>query len=136
MRIRSVLSHSTQALAEGALISLLVVGLLAGSALAAKPVPGGLSGSSFRVDDGVFATTTVAHKGSSSATWVHAKCYQGGTLVFEQWRSYLADGTTTLSLGPTPMWSSGSATCTAEEGYYARLTRWRLSGSTTFNVSG
>src|SRR5439155_15247620 len=36
VRIRSVLSHSAQALAEGALISLLVVGLLAGSAFAAR----------------------------------------------------------------------------------------------------
>jgi len=41
VRIRSVLSHSAQAIAEGALISLLVVGLIAGSAFAAK---GGNSG--------------------------------------------------------------------------------------------
>jgi hypothetical protein len=37
VRIRSVLSHSTQALVEGALVSLLVVGLMAGTAFAAKP---------------------------------------------------------------------------------------------------
>ena len=37
MRIGSVLKHSAQALAEGVLISLLVVGLLAGSAIAGKP---------------------------------------------------------------------------------------------------
>ncbi len=36
MRIRSVISHSAQAVLEGALISLLVVGLIAGSAFAAK----------------------------------------------------------------------------------------------------
>jgi len=36
VRIRSVISHSAQAIAEGALISLLVVGLMAGSAFAAK----------------------------------------------------------------------------------------------------
>src|SRR5439155_17704638 len=36
VRIRSVLSHSAQAVAEGALISLLVVGLMAGTAFAAK----------------------------------------------------------------------------------------------------
>ena len=43
MRIRSVLKHSAQALAEGALISILVVGLIAGTAFAArgggKPAP-------------------------------------------------------------------------------------------------
>ena len=36
MRIRSVFSHSIQAVVEGALISLLVVGLMAGTAFAAK----------------------------------------------------------------------------------------------------
>ena len=41
MRIRSVLSHSAQAVAEGALISLLVVGLMAGTAFAAKGGGGG-----------------------------------------------------------------------------------------------
>ena len=40
VRIRSVLSHSTQAVVEGALISLLVVGLMAGTAFAAKPTAG------------------------------------------------------------------------------------------------
>ena len=37
MRIRSVLSHSAQAALEGALIATLVVGLMAGTAFAAKP---------------------------------------------------------------------------------------------------
>jgi hypothetical protein len=136
MRIRSVLNHSAQAIIEGALIAAIVVGLIAGTALAGKPPSGGSTTSSFRVDDGPFAGVTVAHRGSSGAVWVHAKCFQGGTLVFEQWRKYLAGGTTELSLGPTPMWQSGSANCTAEEGSYSRNNRWRASGSTTFSVSG
>ena len=37
MRIKSVFKHSAQALAEGSLVALLVVGLMAGSVLAAKP---------------------------------------------------------------------------------------------------
>jgi hypothetical protein len=37
MRIKSIFTHSAQAIAEGALISLLVVGLIAGTAFAAKP---------------------------------------------------------------------------------------------------
>jgi hypothetical protein len=41
VRIRSVFSHSLQAVVEGALISLLVVGLMAGSAFAAKGGNGG-----------------------------------------------------------------------------------------------
>ena len=134
MRIRSVANHSIQALVEGALVSLLVVGLMAGTAFAGKPGGGGTT-SAFRVDDGVFAGTTTAHRGASGAVWAHAKCYQGGTIVFEQWRMYV-DGLATLSLGPTPKWSAGSANCTAEEGYYVRTTRWRQSGTSTFNVAG
>ena len=41
MRIRSVFHHTAQALAEGALIALIVVGLVAGSAFAAKGGGGG-----------------------------------------------------------------------------------------------
>jgi hypothetical protein len=44
VRIRSVFSHSAQAIAEGALISLLVVGLMAGTAFAAKGGAGGKPG--------------------------------------------------------------------------------------------
>jgi hypothetical protein len=44
MRIRSVLKHSAQALAEGSLIALLVVGLMAGSVFAAKGGNGGKPG--------------------------------------------------------------------------------------------
>ena len=41
MRIRSVLKHSTMAVLEGALVASLVVGLMAGTALAGKPGGGG-----------------------------------------------------------------------------------------------
>jgi hypothetical protein len=37
VRIRSVFNHTAQVIAEGALLSLLVVGLMAGTAFAAKP---------------------------------------------------------------------------------------------------
>ena len=40
MRIKSIFTHSAQAIAEGALISLLVVGLIAGTAFAGKPAAG------------------------------------------------------------------------------------------------
>ncbi|MBA2381076.1 MAG: hypothetical protein H0V73_03110, partial [Chloroflexi bacterium] len=77
MRIRSVLSHSTQALAEGALISLLVVGLMAGSALAAKPTssgghgkPGGGSGG------GTVTLVLVADAdGNGAANWADTITY-------------------------------------------------------------
>src|SRR4029079_6896166 len=44
MRIRSIFSHSAQAIAEGALVALLVVGLVAGTAFAGKPGSGSPSG--------------------------------------------------------------------------------------------
>jgi hypothetical protein len=44
MRITSIFSHSAQAIAEGALVALLVVGLMAGTAFAGKPSRGGTTG--------------------------------------------------------------------------------------------
>ena len=54
MRIRTISKHTAQALAEGGLIALLVVGAMAGTAFAGKPTAGGTS-SGVRVDDGVYA---------------------------------------------------------------------------------
>lgn len=134
MRISSVFKHSGQAVLEGALVSLLVVGLMAGTAFAAKG--GGASTSAFSVADGIFGQTTTAQRGSSTATWVRARCYQGGSLVYEQYVSYGANQSVTLTLGPTPMWSSGAATCTGEEGWWRNGSRWRVVGSDAFTVSG
>ena len=133
MRIRTISKHTAQALAEGGLIALLVVGAMAGTAFAGKP-GSGTTTSSFRVDDGVHAGTTTAYQGASGAVWVHASCYQNGSLVFEDWRTY-SGGTATIALGPTPNWTSGAADCTAEEGSFARNNRWRVSGATTFHAA-
>lgn len=131
--MKKLFAHTTGAVLEAGLIAVLAIGLVAGSALAGKPAPGG-STSTFRVDDGVFAGQTTAYAGSSTSTTVHARCYQGGALVFEQYATY-SDGKATLTLGPTPRWSGGAATCTAEDGYWFRMTRWRILATTTFNVS-
>ena len=71
--------HIIEATAEGTLIALLVVGLVAGTTLAGRP-GGAASTGGFSVADGSFAQTTTAIRGSSSAHWVRARCYQGGTL--------------------------------------------------------
>ncbi len=133
MRIKSVLTHSLQAIAKGSLIALLVVGLTAGTALAGKP--GGSTTSKVRVDNGVYAGTTTAYAGPASATWVHAKCYQSGTLVFEQYVPFSSGRTAVLQLGPTPMWAGGAATCSAEDGYWFQGTRWRITSTNTFSVA-
>ena len=108
------------------------------SALAIAPAAAGRpsSGAVVRVDDGVFGGTTVAYAGPASATWVRAKCYQGGALVYEQYRQFDATRRATLTLGPTPSWSGGSATCTAEDGYWHRGTTFRVSSASTFAVIG
>src|SRR6476646_4314602 len=58
MRIRSVLTHSAQAVLEGAIIATLVVGLLAGTAFAGKP--GGGGGGSHKPGGGGTTSATVA----------------------------------------------------------------------------
>ncbi len=131
-QLKRLMSHATMALAEAGLVALLVVGLVAGTAFAGK---GGAITSSLRIDDGVFAGTTVAHRGSASATWVQARCRQGGVVVYEQFVKFTTEGIATLTLGPTPMWTSGSAACEGFEGY-VRNGRWRAIGSATFAVSG
>ena len=132
MRIRSVLQHTGQVIAEGALISLLVVGLVAGTAFAGRPTGGTTSGS-LTVADGVYASTTAVSTGSAYA-WAHAKCSQGGTVVYEQWIKTDASGRGEFTLGPTPMWSSGAADCWAESGTWSK-SRWRQAATTTFHVA-
>ena len=126
--LRAALAPLTQALALAAVVGALVVG----TTFAAKPGGGGTT-STFHVDNGKFASTTTAYRGTGS--WVHAKCYQGGTLVYEQWVKYGSAGTGTLTLGPTPMWTSGGASCTGEDGWWQNGTRWRVNATTSFSVS-
>ncbi len=130
--------HALAALAEGTLVALLAVGLVAGTTLAAKggnsAHQGGGGGASLTVDDGYFGSTTTAHASGSNAAWVHAMCYQDGMMVYEQYRSLSSDGTATLTLGPTPSWSSGGASCTAEAGYWFHGSRWRVAATTTFDA--
>jgi hypothetical protein len=138
MRIRSVLSHSAQALAEGALIAMLVVGLMAGTAFAARS--GGhasTSGITITVPDGVFggiATATIT--GAPSTEWFYVKCTQNGGTALLDWERLDAAGLSYSQLGPTGSWASGAASCTGQAGHFDRRSRWQTDASTTFNVSG
>ena len=139
MRIRRITTHSFQALAEASLIAMLVVGLMAGTAFAAR---GGSSSLSLVVldADGVanhgnavtFAITT-----SNSYPVASVTCSQGGAVVYGasgpmyQPNIWDFDGTFTLS---SLAWSTGAADCTAvlkgtSHGKVVTL------GSTTFHVS-
>ena len=129
------MTDRTKRLARAALFATLAVGVIGAPTLAGKPNRDGGT-SSFHVDDGTYAATTTAYRGSSTATWAHAKCSQGGKLVYEQYVRYDTGGTATFTLGPTPSWSGGSATCTGEEGWWQNGTRWRVLGTDAFAVSG
>lgn len=89
------------------------------------------------VPNGVYAGTDVATIDPASGTiWVDARCYQGGSLVYEQWAAADSSLQATLTLGPTPAWTGGAASCTATANALQRSGRFKLLASTTFSVSG
>lgn len=133
---RHALGAAAEALILVAILAALVVAISPAirevpSALAGKPSAG--SGTGLVVPDGVFAGRTTATAGAAYR-WVHARCTQAGTVVYEQWVKADAAGNATLTLGPTPMWTSGAADCWAEDGNWNK-SRWRQTSTTTFFVS-
>lgn len=80
-------------------------------------------------------TAKAASTSDSSDYWVRASCSQNGTLVYKQ-TVRVSGGTATLTLGPTRLWTSGSADCVATLGTFNSRGRWKKSASTSFHVSG
>ena len=133
MRIRSVLTHSGQAVLEGALIATLVAGLMAGTALAGK---GGGGGKPPRntTGSGTIAYVMVTDvNGDKSPNWgdtitfdiqqtattephVDLQCSQGGVVVYGAtsgfYASYPWPWTQDMTLS-SQSWSGGSASCVA-----------------------
>ena len=63
---------------------------------------------------GEHVTFTVS-TGRTDYPWVQNRCWKGDKLVYEQWHGFF-DGYQfgqIFTLGPTPSWSGGDATCTA-----------------------
>lgn len=127
----------------------LSVGIVAGTVDAAKGGGGNpkSSGPVIMVDDGAFASTTEARiltsaepdallitEATNTEFWVRGYCYQGGTMVWTQ-SGISSGGKLTFHLGPTPSWTSGSAECVAEHGFW-RGTKWVPESSTTFTAHG
>jgi hypothetical protein len=137
MRIRSVLIHSLQAIAEGALISLLVVGLIAGTALAAKPTAGtgghgghkggGTASGSISVvmvtdqnNDGLpnygDRITYDVSKVGVAYPFITTTCVQDGVTVMTTFAGYYPEymwqGARVINLW-SDVWTAGPATCTA-----------------------
>lgn len=127
MRIRSVLNHSVQAIAEGSLIALLIVGLLAGTALAAPKgggKPGGSGGGSLAVSMVVDAngngapdhgdTITFTLTTSAARPFVSVNCYQGTSYVYAASVGYFADYPWSKDfILSASSWTGGAADCTA-----------------------
>ena len=152
MRIRSVLTHSSQVVLEGALVALLVVGLVAGTAFAAKGgggghgKPGGGSGATGTIS---LAPLVVDQNGngtpnwsdvvtfnistSLSQPWVHLVCSQSGTMVAQGWAGYFDGALGGRNFGLTsPSWPGGAADCTAR----LETGTGSVVGSTSFHVDG
>ena len=138
----SAVRHTIGAVVEATLIVAIVAALAVGVAIAGGH-PAGASSVlaagkvSISVPDGVFAGTDVATVDPAGGSiWVDARCYQSGKLVYEQWSAVNGSLQATLTLGPTPSWTSGAASCTATANQLQRSGRFKQLASTTFSVSG
>ena len=138
--MRTLTSRLAGAAVEGALISLLILALVAVPALAARGGGNGGGGKPSGGDSGggtinmvpMDSTDGLAHYGqrvtfdmyttATDSPFVHVRCSQSGTLVFEDTQGYFpsALGDQWFVLGPTPLWQGGAADCTGTLEKYAR----------------
>src|SRR5262249_48924003 len=72
----------------------------------------------------------------TSQPWVDVKCFQNGTRVYEQWNGFYASYQfgQTFTVGPTQLWTSGAANCTADLDYFTSNGTARTLASTSFNA--
>ncbi len=145
MRPVSIARHTAGVAVEALLILAVAAALMLAVTFAAHGDPGGATdafarhgGGALAIPDGSFAgTTTATANPGTDGTWVMAECFQNGTVVYRQYvKVDPATHQATLTLGPTPSWSSGAASCRGEEGTWFKGSRWRVVATTTFSVSG
>jgi hypothetical protein len=81
---------------------------------------------------------TFAVSTGSSFPWVDTTCSQNGQVVYEQFAGFYAGytGSDMFTLGPTQLWSGGTATCTAKLVTYDKNGRPSTLASTNFTVAG
>jgi hypothetical protein len=153
MRIGSVLNHTVQAVAEGALIALLVVGLAAGTTFAAKGGGHNSGGSTSGGGSITLAPLVVDNNGdglpnygdvvtfnvsttATSTPYVNLQCFQNGASVYNSWNGYFVGAlNATWNFGlASGAWQGGAATCTAWLDTYAKNGSWTKLASASFNV--
>jgi len=137
-------THSAQALLEGALVALLVVGLVAGTAFAARGGKHANTSSatlSLVVLDGSDSTANHGERVSFTATqtatdrpFVGLRCYQDGTFIMDAYvglfDSYMFDPWITLD---SNYWDPATkASCDARLFYYDKRGRQHVLTTLTF----
>ena len=143
--VASIGRHSLTAIIEAVLVVAIVGALALAMALANHTSPGAESvfaakggrlgtSAAIRVPDGTFGGTTTATV-SNPGLWVYNACSKGGRIVSQQWAMTDSAGKAVLYLGPSALWTSGSATCVAQVGTWTRKGTFSAQGSTSFNVS-
>ena len=98
---------------------------------------------SLSISDPVYGealTVTVTGIGDSKKDdnrdyWLRAECSQDGNVVYRQWGRPV-DGSAELLLGPTRLWTGGSADGHVVLGYFGKRHRLRIVERVDFVVSG
>jgi hypothetical protein len=86
------------------------------------------------------AVTFAVSTSATSQPFVHLKCSQNGSLVYESWQAwfYGANGPQSFTLGGTTAWRGGGADCTAYlENWdsYSKNGKITVLASTAFHVN-
>jgi hypothetical protein len=128
---------------EALLVAMIV--WVATMALAGATQNGGIVGAAAAGDSSASLTVAGAELGGTAVftahpgdegMWVHATCIQASSTVLSAWVRIDALHHATLPLVRSTRWSSGDATCVAEEGYFSTNGRWRVIVSTAFTLGG
>lgn len=134
--VRHVLLAAAEGLVVAAIAAAFVVTLApvyAGADLFAGSADARGSDVSITVPDGQYAgTTTALILNGKTSTWARARCYQAGAMVSEQWVKSGTASSAVFTLGPTRLWSGGTASCSAEVGSYSKNGNWRVAATTKF----
>ena len=149
-----IIKHAAQALLEAALIALLVVGLIAGTAFAAKGGgSGGAAGGSGSGGTTLALVLVDDANGNGAANWadtvtfdvasdatsspqVKLTCSQGGTVVYNANAAWYAGNPFAymqMMKLQSGAWTGGAADCTAKE-YYSSGKRTITLKTLTFHV--
>jgi hypothetical protein len=144
--LRRITTHTLMAITEGAIIAALVVGLIAGTAVAGKSNGGTTTDLRLVMvydangdhDPNYRDRISFTFNTSVAKPYVGVRCYQGSDFVFDDYVGYfsgnwLDDGTFTLA---SNYWdAASSADCTARLFSYDRRGRERVQATMGFSVA-